>query len=384
MNILVVSSSGLYRDFSSSFVHAQAAAYAALGHRVRVIVPYAIGKRDWDGKRFSGPIPRWEKDGVEIFAMRHIGLSNFGEKRNLNLASALQVLPGKLDKLLEGFAPDVIHAHALGGSSEIGVWLKKQLKIPLVVTSHGGDAAVPVEQGRGAELKRYCDKADAVAAVSSALAGKIRSCGTKVPVSVILNGFHVQNLPAGEAERGFSLIQVGHLLRQKRFYITLQAFSQLRETHPEAVLTLIGQGPERDSLEARCRELGLSGAVRFLGEVPNPAVLAELAKSRFFVMPSVREGFGIVYLEAMASGCITIGTEGEGIADLIVSGENGFLVPPDDPEAIVKIIAWCVERPEEADKIAERGRRDAQGLTWDKNAAQYIRLFEKLREEVGK
>ena len=378
MNILTVCDSTLCASFSNSFVHAQAAAYAALGHRVRVIVPYAIGKRDWNGNRFSGPIRRWDQDGVEIYLMRHLSLSNFGKKTGINLASALWTLPRKLDKLLEGFAPDVIHAHTLGDISEIGAWLKRRLSIPLVVTSHGSDASVPVEQGRGTELRHYCDKVDAVVAVSSALAGKIRSCGTGTSVSSILNGFRVQNLPAGETERALSLIQVGHLLRKKRFHITVQAFAQLREAHPEATLTLIGQGPERDSLKELSRELGVSDAVRFLGEIPNPAVLAIMAKAQFFVMPSVREGFGIVYLEAMASGCITIGTEGEGITDLIVSGENGFLVPPDDPEAIVRTVEWCLEHPSETTTIAERGRKDAMGLTWERNASQYISLFKEM------
>ena len=81
----------------------------------------------------------------------------------------------------------------------------------------------------------------------------------------------------------------------------------------------------------------------------------------------------------MACGCVTIGTEGEGIADLIVSGENGFLVPPDDPDAIARTIEWCLSHPEEAGAIAERGRRDAGGLTWEKNAAEYMRLFGELQ-----
>ena len=85
-----------------------------------------------------------------------------------------------------------------------------------------------------------------------------------------------------------------------------------------------------------------------------------------------------MYLEAMACGCVTVGTEGEGIADLIVSGENGFLVPPDDPEAIVRVIEWCLEHPAEAGAIAERGRRDALELTWEKNAKQYLKLFKEL------
>ena len=131
-------------------------------------------------------------------------------------------------------------------------------------------------------------------------------------------------------------------------------------------------------MESLCRELGVEGSVRFLGQVPNDTVLAEMAKHRFFVMPSVREGFGIVYLEAMANGCVTIGTEGEGIADLIASGKNGFLVPPDDPQAVVGVTEWCLQHPKAADAIAERGRLDARSLTWDRNARQYIKLFEEV------
>lgn len=103
-----------------------------------------------------------------------------------------------------------------------------------------------------------------------------------------------------------------------------------------------------------------------------------MAACQFFVMPSHPEGFGIVYLESMANGCITIGTEGEGIADLIHSGENGFLVPADDPDSIVQVIEWCLANPEKAAAIAERGRQDALALTWERNAAQYLALFQTL------
>ena len=153
MNILVVCDSGLYAQFGTSFVHAQTAAYAALGHRVRVIVPYAIGKRDWDGNRFSGPIHRWDQDGVEVYAMRHLSLSNYGIK-GFNLASALRVLPRRLDKLLEDFSPEIIHAHALGFNTEIGAWLKNRLGVPLVATIHGGDLAV--RRGRTPKTEALC------------------------------------------------------------------------------------------------------------------------------------------------------------------------------------------------------------------------------------
>ena len=103
-----------------------------------------------------------------------------------------------------------------------------------------------------------------------------------------------------------------------------------------------------------------------------------MSEATYFVMPSVREGFGIVYLEAMAAGCIVIGTEGEGIADAITHGENGFLVPADDPEAIVAVIRGCMDDPQRAAVIAENGRKTALAMTWPYNAEQHGDLYEKL------
>ena len=97
-----------------------------------------------------------------------------------------------------------------------------------------------------------------------------------------------------------------------------------------------------------------------------------------FVSASRSETQGLTYLEAMASGCITIGTQDEGIADLIKTGQNGFLVPPEDPDAIAEVVDWCLSHPAEADAIAQRGRADALALTWERNAAQYLQLFKEL------
>ena len=120
--------------------------------------------------------------------------------------------------------------------------------------------------------------------------------------------------------------------------------------------------------------------VVFAGQLSNQEVQERMSEAAYFAMPSVREGFGIVYLEAMAAGCIVIGTEGEGIADVITHGENGFLVPADDPEAIVRVIRSCMEDPRLAAAVAENGRKTALAMTWPYNAAQHQELFEKLME----
>lgn len=380
MNILIVCHAGMYQDISSSFIHAQAEAYAALGHRVRAIVTNPFGKTDRSGQCFFPAVTVQNVSGVEIVDMRTISLSNFGEK-GLNLFFAKLTAWLHFSKILSDFRPNVIHAHTLGTDSALGAWLKKKLQCPLVVTTHGSDTAVRIEQGRAAELKPLCDGADRVVAVSSALAAKLKTCGTKTPVEVILNGFRIRSLPAVSEERAqCAVVQVGHLIKQKHFDVTLRAFARLKKEYPAAQFTVVGQGSEREALEALADELGVSESVHFLGQLPNEAVLAEMSKAQFFCMPSVREGFGIVYLEAMASGCVTIGTEGEGIADLIVSGENGVLVPPEDPDAIARVIEWCLQHPEESESIAQQGRRDALSLTWGKNAENYVKLFTSLIE----
>lgn len=87
-------------------------------------------------------------------------------------------------------------------------------------------------------------------------------------------------------------------------------------------LTVIGDGKERKSLEK------IDKNVIFTGRLPHDEVLAKMRDSDIFVLPSVGETFGMVYLEAMASGCITVCTKGDGIDGIIKNGENGFLVAP--------------------------------------------------------
>ena len=377
MNILVVCHYGLYRDFTSSFVHNQGKAIAALGHRVRVIVPIAVGKQDWNGKRFSAPL-QWRKvDGVELCLLRHFSLSNFG-KRRWNLSNALIAVRSQIDKITKDFSPDIIHAHTLGFDSEIGAWLKNRLHAPLVVTTHGSDTFKPFANGRRPALKQFAQQSDHLICVSTLLKKRIETCGTTVPISVILNGFQVQNITLNPNKLPLSLVQVGHLTAQKKVDITIQAFAKLSQKYQNATLDIIGSGGKQVRFQTLCKELGISKTVHFYGLLPNAETLSKMASAHFFVMPSVNEGFGIVYLEAMASGCITIGTEGEGIADVITSGVNGFLVPPDNPKAIVRIIEWCLDHPKEAAAIAKQGQADAMELTWEKNASEYTHLFERI------
>jgi len=377
MNILVTSPYGLYQDFSFSFVHNQAKAFAQRGHRVRVILPLAVAKKDTAGKRFGKIVDIRTVDGVEICYVRYLSLGRYGAK-NFNRKSAEVTIRKLLPKLLAGFSPDVIHGHTLDYGSEIGSCIRACTGCPLVVTTHGGDTNVPFEKGQHDLLKTYCDRIDTVAAVSKKLKDRLLDCGTKAAVEVIHNGFLQHPYPADCEKKLHRIIQVGNLIPSKRVDMTIRAFAKLHEERPDMELIIIGQGPLRGELEALCAQLQISDAVRFLGKKPNDEVFRSMCESGFFVMASKPEGFGIVYLEAMAAGCVAVGTEGEGIADIITHEENGFLVPADDPEAIASVIRTCLENLPGMEAVAEKGRKTAENLTWEQNACRYEALFGKL------
>ena len=377
MNILVISPHGMYFDYTLSFVHHQAKAFVEAGHRVRVIVPLAIGKKSNEGRRFGPIVEHLVRDGVEICYVRHLSLSSCGSLR-FNPASAKLMCRLFCASIMQDFHPDVVYGHTIIFGGKLAPYFREKYHIPSVITTHGGDTDVSLKPQNRAKAKAICNQADAIVAVSGAYLKKTQQIGTSTRSLRILNGFAVSHL--SDAEKiPHRIVQVGSLVPSKHYGDTLRAVACLRKSCPDVTLVIVGDGAERGRLEALTRELGLTDCAQFLGHLPNEEALAEMAKAEFFVMPSHPEGFGIVYLEAMASGCLTIGTAGEGIADVIRSGENGFLVPPNDPNAIVKGIDWCLTHPEDAAAIAERGRKDALRLTWAHNAAQYIQLFEELR-----
>lgn len=362
------------------FVHDQVKAYIKQGCEVRVIVPIAMMRKDYYGMRFSTDIiHRNIIDGVQYIFIRYISLSNFGDKFfDFNTKSVIKTIKKKFDNIIQNYEPDIIHAHTFSIDSNIGIFIKQKLNIPLVITTHGSDLEQRLQNDRENEVKSALLKTDAVVAVSSKLERKIRSLNCNIKSDVILNGCEIENKLVRKKKK-HSLIYVGNLIKQKNVDVVIKGVSKLKETYPDVQMTIIGSGGERSALELLCDELGVAENITFLGQLPNKQVLEMMAQNEYFVMPSVNEGFGIVYIEAMSSGCVTIGTEGEGISDVIHSGENGFLINP-DPDDIVEVIMKCENDKELKKEISRNGINDACGLTWDFNAKNYITLFEQLIE----
>lgn len=377
MNILVVCNYDLYQNLTYSFVHSQIREYVKLGHRVRVIVPAAMGKKARNGRRIDKPLLIWCADGVEIYDMRFPSLAKYGRKR-FNDASALATVRLQWKRIFKDFQPDVVHAHTFGLDSKLGVMIKKRIGCPLVVTTHGGDTTVRVNEGKLEELRGYCEDVDVVVAVSRALAARLEKCGTTTEIRAIHNGFHDEGIRHCVEKVPCSCLQVSNLIELKQIPVTIRAFEKIHSRYPEARLTIIGRGPDRPMLEKLCEELGISDVVTFTGQLQHPQVMEHMARTQFYIMPSVREGLPISYLEAMGMGCVIVGTATEGIAEVVQNGVNGILVQPGDYETIADTVADCIAAPQRANRIAAEGRNTAQQLTWNHNARKLVALFEEL------
>lgn len=151
------------------------------------------------------------------------------------------------------------------------------------------------------------------------------------------------------------LCAVGRMDAGKCFDDLLRALALVVKRHPQAHLDLFGDGAERQNLERLAQELGLTESVSFHGR--SQTVLQEYARHKIFVMTSRSEGMPNVLLEAMASGCACVSTDCDfGPSDLIVSGENGFLVPVHDVEAIAGRICALLEDDGLCEQLGCRAR----------------------------
>ena len=147
---------------------------------------------------------------------------------------------------------------------------------------------------------------------------------------------------------------VARLVPVKGVDYLLEAAPGIRAAIPQATVVFVGDGPLRQTMEARAAALGMNGAVVFLGlrkDVPDIVPLFDVV-----VLPSLNEGMGRAAVEAMASGKPVVGSRVGGIQDLVSDGVNGLLVPPRDAPALAAAVIRCLQHPARAALMGRQGR----------------------------
>ena len=364
------------------YVHEQAKALMARGHEVVVISSVGVTpmmKRLRPGQAAVAARTPKEAvvDGVKVYYPRYLTLGNAGEKLLGGRLLAAAALP--VAKRLHREKPfDVVHAHMLPRDGHAGLLVARVLGIPMALTVHGTDIFHYFIPGKTpwARNRMIAREADALMAVSSLLMSRVKPYRPQEKLSrIVPNGVDLSLVPDETKNAPYTVISVGTLKARKCMDRTLEAFARIAGEYPTATLTIVGIGEMEAQLKARIAELNLHDRVTLTGGLPHDEVIARMAESDLFVLPSWGEGYGIVYIEAMAAGCIAVGAEGEGIADTITDGENGFLVPAGDIDALERVMRRVFENRDAFSALRARGTRDARLLTWARNAQMVEEVY---------
>lgn len=173
----------------------------------------------------------------------------------------------------------------------------------------------------------------------------------------------------GLAAEAGHLLFVGRLRIRKGVEVLLAALARLRAAHPEARLLVAGDGEHRRALERTAAALGVADAVTFLGRCDAARVRALLAGARLLAVPSIYEGMPLVVLEAMEAGVPVVASRVSGIPEVVEDGVTGWLVPPEDPQALAAALAAAMEDAEEARRRGAAGRRRVEERFRPRHAA---------------
>ncbi len=246
-----------------------------------------------------------------------------------------------------------LHVHFANPGCTVGMLAARILGIPYSFTLHGPSDFLDVDASR---LAAKLTHAEFVACISDYARGKAMAYlpeAAHAKLHIIHCGVEPARYADAPPPTGEGLLFVGRLAEVKGVTLLLEAFRRLRADHPDATLTIVGDGELRQSLEAEAA--GLDN-VHFTGAIGQAEVAAELAKSALFILPSHAEGVPVVLMEAMAAGRPVVTTRITGVPELVEDGVSGVLIAPGDVDALTAAIDAVLQDRDGAIRFGEAGR----------------------------
>lgn len=240
----------------------------------------------------------------------------------------------------QNFKPDVVIGHFANPSSElVRIIAERYGAKSSIVFHHDCDKAGVVKY----RLKENCKGIRAIGARSITEAHEVQEnlglqelpfiCYSGAPNDAVEAVGKICN--KHNYENGIKFIYVGSLIKRKHLDVVIRAFSKVAEEHD--TLLVIGGGPEEEYLKGITKKLQLGTKVVFTGRIPREQVLKHMKENHVFTLISDDETYGMVYIEAMLQGCLTIASRKGGFDGIIIDGENGFICEPGDEEELIGI-----------------------------------------------
>lgn len=364
------------------------------GHQVTVIglYPYYYGQKDYEVDQ-----------GVEVYRMRY-GI-NFGRKhknffhkafsrmpdfirKNLNGKRAFNKFINKIKQLIEEKNIEVIEAPDWNSFVfEIGFEVKwPQFKVPFIVKSHGSYTYFWDETNQTPEEKftlidqNLYQRADALSAVSHYTQSvNQRLFKYPKPAKVLHNCIETDfNFKINTTKEEKKLIFTGTLVPKKGIFSLVKAWNKVIDKHADAELYIYGKG-ETENLKKLLNQKALQ-QVFFMGHTSRENLYKELSTATAAIFPSYSECFALAPLEALAVGCPVINTSRASGKELIVDGENGSLIDPDNIDEIAEKIIELIENKELQERYSKNGRETILNkFTIEKSAKDHVEFYEMIK-----
>jgi len=283
-----------------------------------------------------------------------------------------------LRRALRRLEPDVVHTHLVHAD----LYGALAARAPVVSTKHNDDR---FRTGSFRYIERVlARRASRVIAITQALARfTVEQVGLPAEkVEVIHYGLDEppqawgENPPALLPEGARVLLAVCRLVEQKGVDVAVRALAAVRHEHPEAVLVVLGDGPERAALERVAADLDVAEAVFLPGRVGD--VAAWLRRAELVVHPVRWEGFGLALLEAMLAERPAVASAVSSVPEIVVDGETGLLVPPNDPTALAAAIARLLSDRVLAERLGSAGLARARSeFSVERMARRTLAVYER-------
>ena len=332
-----------------------------LGHEVRILAP---------GRR------RGRRDDAWIVG-RAVPVRGNGSVARISFGPQVASAVGRALREAE---PDIIHVHEPLVPS-VSMHAVLQANAPVVATFHSNVGrervgslwfrlAVPMVRPVWNRLARRI-------AVSEAARHSVTSRMGDGDLLIVPNGVDVERFAAARPATlpaGRHLLFVGRLEERKGFPIAIEAFARLAESYPDLRLLVIGDGSERDAVDAL--PPAVRSRVEMLGRVDDDRLASYLRAADLYLGPATGgESFGIVLAEAMAAGRPIVASDIAGYRDVARNGLEAVLVPPGDPGALVGAVHRVLDDPVFARSLGDRGAQRARDFDWTSVTDRLVHIY---------
>lgn len=286
--------------------------------------------------------------------------------------------------------PDLLHVHFASGYGTLGTMSGFS---PRLLSVWGSDVyEFPTRSPLHRMLLRAnLVSADAISSTSQAMASLTEELSGR-PVAVVPFGVEVEEFsPGGQGRPHDDRLIVGTVRSLKRRYgvdILIRAFAQaLSALRPDPLekslqLQIIGEGPQRGSLESLAEQLGVRERIEFVGWIPHHELPAYYRRMDVFVAPSRRESFGVAALEAAACGVPVVATAVGGLPEVVLHGETGLLVEAENPAKMTEALVELLNSRDLRSALGATGREYVlERYRWEDCVEGMLRLY---RENLSK